>query len=138
MFTLPAVKVVFQSEDEDRAVHDIEYVKVLWEQSIQPLKNRWELAKEFDKHPYYKFELANGSSCIALPGNPDKIKSEHPTIVILDEAAIIVRGEHSYNVSIATRAPHVIALSSAWPGWFRNHTEFAAPVPWPDYPAEFK
>lgn len=134
MFTRPAVKVVFQSEDEDRAVHDVEYVKVLWEQSLDSLKSRWPLDKPLDKQPYFHIEMANGSSAIAIPGNPDKIKSEHPTIVIMDEAAIIQRGEHSFNVSAATRCPHLIALSSANPGWFRQATEFAVPVDWPEYP----
>lgn len=133
MFTRPAIKVVFQSEDEDRAVHDIEYIKVLWEQSLDSLKSRWPLDKPLDKQPYFHVAMANGSSAIAIPGNPDKMRSEHPTIAVLDEAAIISRGEQSFNVAAATRCLHLIALSSANPGWFRNMTEFASPVDWPEY-----
>jgi hypothetical protein len=132
-FTHPATCVVFQSEDEDRAVHDIEYCKVLWDQSPQNLKDMWPLAKELGKQPYNEFRLASASKLIGIPGDPDKIRSEHPTAVILDEAAHITEGEHSYNVAAATRCPHLIALSSAAPGWFRDYTEFAAPCDWPDY-----
>ena len=70
---------------------------------------------------------------IGIPGDPGKIRSEHPTIVVLDEGAHITEGEQSYNVAAATRCPHLVVLSSAWPGWFRDATEFATPVDWPNY-----
>lgn len=112
-FENAAVGTVFQSEDEDRAVHDIEYVKELWQNSDAPLKERWELKKPFEKQAYNRFELANGSWFQAITGDPDKIRSEHPTVVVLDEAAHIVRGMQSYSVAIATRCKYLWALSSA-------------------------
>ena len=132
-FTHPATCVVFQSEDEDRAVHDVQYCKVLWENSPEMLRDRWALAKPLEKQPYNEFRLANDSRLIGIPGDPDKIRSEHPTAVILDEAAHITEGEHSYNVAAATRCLHLVCLSSAKPGWFRETPEFALPVDWPDY-----
>lgn len=132
-FTCPATCVVFQSEDEDRAVHDIQYCKILWEQSMPELRDHWKLNKDLTKQPYNAFYLGNDSKMIGIPGNPDKMRSEHPSIVIFDEAAHIVEGERSYNVAAATRCPHLVALSSAHPGWFRNATEFASPVDWPVY-----
>ena len=132
-FTRPATCAVFQSEDEDRAVHNVEYCKVLWENSDELLKKTWELDKAIEKQPYNQFRLANGSKIIGIPGDPGKIRSEHPTIVVFDEAAHITEGEESYNVAVATRCPHLICLSSAWPGWFRDATEFATPADWPDY-----
>lgn len=132
MFTTPAVGVVFQSRDEDRAVHDVEYVKTLWEQSIQPLKDRWKLKRNFDKQPFNRFEMANGSWCLGITGGPDKIRSEHPTLVVLDEAAYI-ESDANYNVAVATKCKQIIALSSAAPGWFREFTEFARPAAWPEY-----
>lgn len=139
VFTRPAVRVVIQSEDEDRAVHDIEYAKVLWENSDPALKEQWPLEKPLEKQPYNELRLANGSSMVAIPGDPGKIRSEHPTIVVLDEAAHITEGEQSYNTASATRCPHLVSLSSAWPGWFRDVTEFSVPFVWPEYagvPAE--
>jgi hypothetical protein len=132
MFTYPAIKIVIQSRDEDRAVHDITYIKQLWDNSIDPLKKRWKLARPLEKQPYYSMEMANGSCALGITGDPDKIRSEHPTIVVLDEAAYI-ESDANYNVAIATRCKQIIALSSAKAGWFREYTEFAQPVEWPDY-----
>lgn len=132
-FTRPATCVVFQSEDEDRAVHNVEYCKILWENSDPLLQEEWELEKPLAKQPYNRMLLKNGSKIVGIPGDPGKIRSEHPTIVVLDEAAHITEGEESYNVAAATRCPHLICLSSAWPGWFRDATEFAMPADWPDY-----
>lgn len=132
MFTLPAFSVVFQSKDEARAVHCVECVKELWRNSIEPLRERWQLSRPIDSQPYNYLELKNGSWCIGIPGDPDKIRSAHPTIVALDEAAFIDSDEN-YNVAVATRCKQIIALSSARPGWFREFTEFAQPVDWPDY-----
>jgi hypothetical protein len=132
-FTHPATCIVFQSEDEDRAVHDVEYAKVLWRNSPEMLREEWRLAKPIEKQPYNEFRLANDSRLLGIPGDPDKIRSEHPTVVILDEAAHISEGERSYNVAAATRCLHLVCLSSANPGWFRDATEFAVPVDWPEY-----
>lgn len=132
-FTRPASCIVFQSEDEDRAVHSVGYCKTLWEHSPELLREQWTLAKPLDKQPYNEFRLANASRLVAIPGDPDKIRSEHPTAVILEEAAHIQEGERSFNVAAATRCPHLICVSSANPGWFRDATEFAMPVEWPEY-----
>lgn len=133
MFNTAATGVVFQSEDEDRAVNLVEYVKTLWDSSLEPLKRRWRPKKDTPawQQAYNSFELENGSYCVGIPGKPDKIRSAHPTVVILDEAAHIKRGEESFNVAQGTRCLHIICLSSAWPGWFQEATQDAIPVDWP-------
>ena len=52
---------VFQSQDEDRAVHDVENVKTLWSQSEPELQARWPLAKPMDKQPYNFLEPVTAS-----------------------------------------------------------------------------
>lgn len=136
MFTKPNIGVVFQSQDEDRAVHDVDYVKTLWVNSIPPLKDRWKLAQPFGKEAYSYFALANGSWCMGIPGNPGKIRSEHPTYVILDEAAHIEQFEASFNVAVRTMCPKIISLSSAAPGAFEQMVADAQPCNWP-YPLDF-
>lgn len=133
MFTQRNVGVVFQSEDEDRALHDVEYVKVLWDNSLPALRDRWKLALPFGQEGKNYFELANGSWCRAITGNPDKIRSQHPTYVVLDEAAHIVEFEASYNIAVRTLCKKIISLSSAAPGSFELMCETAKPVDWP-YP----
>lgn len=132
-FSHQAIGTIFQSEDEDRACHDVENVKTLWEQSEPEFKERWPLAKPLEKQPYFKLEMANGSWFKGIVGNPDKIRSDHPTIVVLDEAAFITKGDDSYNTAKATRCLKMICLSSAEPGWFEDFTRTAVPVDWPEY-----
>lgn len=133
MFTKEAIGVVIQSRDEDRSVHDVECIKVLWDRSPEALKERWPLKRDLMQQPYNKLQMANGSWCIGITGDPQKIRSHHPTIVMLDEAAHIDNGDANYNIAQATRCKQIICLSSAWPGWFREATEFATPAEWPDY-----
>jgi len=135
MFTQPATSVIFQSEDEERALHDVEYVKVLWENTLPELQARWKPYK--DRHPRDQpkesFTMENASWCKGIVGNPNKIRSEHPTIVILDEAAHIIRGEESFNIATATRCRYIVCLSSANPGWFADIVERADQIHWPDF-----
>jgi hypothetical protein len=132
-FTHPATCVAFQSRDERRALKCVEYVKTLWRNSIDPLKELWVLEKPVEKQPSHEFRLKNDSKFLALTGDPDNIRSEHPTIVVLDEAAFMERGEESYNTALATQSLHMIVLSSANPGWFEEVIERALPVRWPTY-----
>ena len=131
-FTHEATGVVFQSEDEDRAIHCVKCVKTLWEYSSETLQKRWPLRKELVKQPYNRMELANGTYFSGIVGDPDKVRSAHPTIFIMDEAAIVLRGEESWNVAVATRCPKMIALSSAYPGWMQERYLETAPCDWPE------
>lgn len=133
VFTKPATRVVIQSRDEDTAITCVRYAKALWSNSLPSLRSHWTLEKKIDNQPDHELTMATGSTLIAIPGDPDKARSAHPTIVILDEAAHMENGEESYNVAVATRCLHLILLSSANPGFFCDLVERAVPVPWPDY-----
>lgn len=130
-FTTPATSVVFQSEDEDRAVNDVRYAKTLWENSIPPLQAAWPLSKPLDKQTYNRLELANGSVLTGIVGNPLKINSLHPTIYIADEAALMTRWMDAYGSAVATKCPYLICNSSAYPGDYQNFIEPAEPCAWP-------
>lgn len=130
-FTNPATRIIVQSEDEDRSLNDIKMVKILWDRSDDLLKKKWPLKKELDRQVYNKFELANDSSFLAMVGNPDKIRSEHPTVVVLDEAAYMERGEEAYNVAAATRCLKILCLSSANEGWYEDWFQKSKPADWP-------
>lgn len=132
-FTHPAAGVVFQSKDEDRAVHCVNCVKILWEHSPELLRTRWGLKKPLEKQAYNRMEMANRSYFIGIPGDPDKVRSAHPSIFIMDEAAIIPQGEESLNVAKGTRCPKTIILSSAYPGFMEEVYQTTAPAEWPEY-----
>jgi phage FluMu gp28-like protein len=75
--------------------------------------------KTVEDQSVFRLELAGGGWLEALPGkNPDKIRSEHPTIVMMDEAAFNENGAEAYANAISTRPKKLLAISSANPGWF--------------------
>ena len=125
-------KVIFWAQDEDRALKPLEYCWTMWEQMTPRLKALWPLDRPRDRQGYNMLELARGGALLALPGkDPDKIRSEHPSIVMLDEAAFIDKGREAVAVALATRVPKLVALTSANPGWFRSVTKDAQPASWP-------
>lgn len=133
VFKRPATSCIIQSKDEDRAIHNVRYAKTLWEQSITPLRNRWTLERELVDQAQKSLKLANKSWVLGIVGDPDKIRSEHPTIVILDEAAHMPDGLESYSVAMHSKCKHLVALSSANPGWFDDLLQDAVPCDWPEY-----
>lgn len=132
-FTRSARKIVFQSEDEDRAVHGIDCCKELWKNAMPELQRRWPLKKDIEKQAFTVLELQNGSQIVGIPGNPDKIRSEHPSLIVFDEACHMTEFGESFGVAIATRTPKMVALSSADVGAFRDATRAAKPCEWPEY-----
>jgi hypothetical protein len=133
-FTHPGVGVIFQGPDERRALKCIEYIKILWENSIPELQHRWPLKKPLDKQPYNRLDMANRSWFLAIPGDADRIRSDHPTVVVFDEACSIVNWEENYNVAAGARTPKIISVSSAQPSPFSDLFDSCHPVDWPDYP----
>jgi phage FluMu gp28-like protein len=126
---------IFWCPDEDRAIKCIKYCKVFYGQQHEQLKTLYPLPrkkKAIDDQAVYRFELAAGGWLEALPGkNPDKIRSEHPTLVFMDEIAFNERGAEAYANAVSTRPQKLIAISSAYPGWFYDMIEPAETIPLP-------
>lgn len=126
----PATTVIFWAQDEDRALKPLEYCGVLWAQQHPNLKIEFPLEKPWREQGYNKKRLSNGSVLLALPGkDPEKIRSEHPTIIMMDEAAFIENGGEAFDIALATRVPKMVAVTSATPSWFRQATKNAVAVP---------
>lgn len=108
---------VVQTMKEGKAMELIAYAECLyrnqpdWLKRMHPLKstNATELNWE------------NGGRVLAVPGGEHQIRTYHPTIFIMDEAAFLPEAEQCYNSAKAS-SPHVqmIAVSSAGPGWFAD------------------
>lgn len=130
LFTRPHTGIVVQSADEARSIKVINYVKCLWRLSDPRLKARWKLKRPYERQPYDRFEIANGSWILGVAGDPDRIRSEHPTYVILDEAAFIASDEN-YNIAVATRCLKIICNSSAEEGWMHEVIRDARPDVFP-------
>lgn len=130
-FTTPGTRIVFQSRDEERSLKLVQYVRTLWEQSSPRLRQLWPLAKPLARQRYDGLDVANGSSLVGIVGSPDKIRSEHPTVYVADEAAFMPEFEACWAAASATRAPHLVALSSVQPSAFCDLVAGAEACDWP-------
>jgi hypothetical protein len=122
-------KGIFWSQDEDRSVALLDYAKVLYGQQDTIFRELWPLKRPMDRQNTTTLEFADGGKLIALPGkDPDKIRSEHPSILVVDEACFIDNGGEAFDIAISSKVPKVIVLSSAAPSWFRRLTKDARPI----------
>lgn len=135
-FTRPATGVVFQSTDLDRALNLIDYVKVLWQNSLDILKEMWRPRNGVppNKQSRDSFELDSGSYFHAVAGNIDKTRSSHPTVYVLDEAALHEDGKEVWETAKRSKALHLVAISTAKPGWYVEATDpsVVTAEDWPD------
>jgi hypothetical protein len=128
VMTRQPAKAIFWALDEARSLTLLDYARVLYEQQVDVLKQIFPLERPLERQSYNRLELKDGGILIALPGkDPDRIRSEHPTIVIIDEAAFIENGGESFDIALASRVPKLMCISSAAPGWFRRFTKDARP-----------
>jgi len=133
--TRPATGIVVQSRDEARAKKLIAYAKILYSQSDPEWQRRHPLTKAITSQPDTEIKWANNSWMKAITGTPDSIRSEHPTVVIFDEAAFMDEFEECFNVSRGAKPLHMWALSSAEKGPFFDLLEDAVPCDWGGAPA---
>jgi hypothetical protein len=123
-------KAILWAQDERRAVMLRDYVWVLYEQQGSILKELYPVPRPRLKQSYDKLELSDGGLLIALPGkDPNVIRSEHPTLLVVDEACFIDNGGEAFDIALASRVPKVLLVSTAAPSWLRRLTKNATPVP---------
>lgn len=122
--TVPEQEIIVQSQTEKKGVELIGYAKTLWEQQpawlreMFPLKAGYQLS-EMARN---EFSLANGSRILAFPQGAEKIKTFHPSVLIMDEAAFQPEGQAAYADALPV-AQYIIGLSSAGPGWYADLIE---------------
>lgn len=123
-------KGIFMAQDQDRAVVLRDYVWTLYEQQHPSLQKLFPVPRPRKAQSFDKLELSDGGLLIALPGkDPDKIRSEHPSLVVFDEACFIEYGGEAFDVALASRVPKVLLISTAAPSWIRRITKNAVPEP---------
>lgn len=119
---------IFWCPDQDRAQQCTDYAWILHEQMAPWLKNLYPLDRPRNRQAKYRVELKHGGWLEALPGkDPDKIRSAHPTIVMMDEACFNEEGAEAYDNAVSTKPLKMLVVSSAAPSWFRELTEPAKP-----------
>jgi hypothetical protein len=121
-------KAIYWAQDEDRSLGLLNYSWTLYEQQTAALRGLFPLDRARERQSYRQLEWKDGGQLLALPGkDPDKIRSEHPTIVVMDEACFIENGGEAFDVAISSKVPRVLVISSAAPSWFRRVTKVAVP-----------
>jgi hypothetical protein len=119
-------KAVFWAQDQDRAVILRDYAWTLWEQQDERLKSLYPVVRPRERQAFDRLEFALGGSIVALPGkDPNKIRGEHPSILLIDEAAFIENGAEAFDVALSSRVQKVIVISSQAPSWFYRVTKTA-------------
>ena len=122
-------RAIFWAQDEDRATALLDYAWVLYDQMDDQLKAIYPLERPRDQQSFKELELRDGGLIKALPGkDPQKIRSEHPTILVLDEADFIDNGAEAFDVAIASKVPWVLAISTPNPGWMSFMCSTALPI----------
>jgi hypothetical protein len=120
---------IYWAQDEDRAVGLLNYSKTLYGQQDAIFKAIFPLERQMDRQAEKEWRLKDGGIFLALPGkDPDKIRSLHPTQLVIDEACFIENGGEAFDVAISSRVPKVLVISSAAPSWFRRFTKDARPI----------
>jgi len=115
--TLPGQEFIFQSQTQDKAEELIGYAKILWDNQEPWLKAEFPLDRKLAELPKDLVRWANGSRIVGIPNDPEKIRSYHPTGLLMDEAAFME--EFRRNLETAMHAcQFIVALSSAGPSEF--------------------
>jgi len=117
--TNPGVEVLFQSQTEEKAAELVDYAKCLYDRQDDDIKALYPLAQPLAKQSNLELNFRDGNRIVGIPHGADKIRSYHPTGLLIDEAAFIPDAGQSFDESIAA-CQKIAVLSSANTGWFES------------------
>jgi hypothetical protein len=106
---------IIQTMKEPKAMELIAYAHCLYNNQPEWLRARHPLKSSNST----ELNWENGGRVLGVPGGEHQIRTYHPTIFIMDEAAFLPEAEQCYNSAKASSpSVQMIAVSSAGPGWF--------------------
>ena len=120
----PYAQVIQMSEKEDKATKLVGYSKCLydqqaeWQRKAHPLKGNYFKTRP-GKDKELELKLANGAEIIGVASGANALPSYHPSLVILDEAALWPEAALSYQLALPVAA-QIVLVSTARPGWFEE------------------
>jgi len=117
--TNPGVEVLFQSQTEEKAAELVDYGKCLYDRQDDDIKALYPLAQPLAKQSRLELNFRDGNRIVGIPHGADKIRSYHPTALLIDEAAFIPDAGQSFDEAIAA-CQKIAVLSSANTGWFES------------------
>jgi hypothetical protein len=95
------------------------YARTLWERQPREIREAFPLSARMEDLPADKLSFKNGSVIMAVGKGADQVRSYHPTIYVMDEAAHMDEAEASFGAASPV-ADQIIAVSSAAGGWFAD------------------
>ena len=110
--TNPGVEVLFQSQTEEKAAELVDYAKCLYDRQDDDIKALYPLAQPLAKQSNLELNFRDGNRIVGIPHGADKIRSYHPTGLLIDEAAFIPDAGQSFDEAIAA-CQKIAVLSSA-------------------------
>ncbi len=119
----PRTRVIVQSEKDEKGILLIKgkgvpgYARTLYERQSPRLQAQFPLTKPMEEMPEDQISWANGSVIQSVPAGARQIASQHPSLVIFDEAAHIDEYAEALSV-VEPVAPKIVSLSSVAPGAF--------------------
>lgn len=132
MCTQPDTRVIIQSADQPRAAKIIDKMKILIMNSTDRLRNKWLGKADYDlfSQSYTEINLPNGSSAGAFASGEDKIRFEHGTIYIFDEASLEPELIECVTNALAAKTPFIWLIATAKPGPLNEVWKECKQVPW--------
>lgn len=113
-------RILFQTQEENKAIELIDYAKCLYKSQPQWLKDAFPLTKDIDTQEARILSFANGSEIWALVGGASKIRSYHPWGYLNDESSFQPEAGECYTEALAAAKGKIIFNSSAGPGWYAD------------------
>jgi len=83
------------------------------------IKAQYPPAQPLPKQSSLELNFVGGNRIVGIPHGADKIRSYHPTALLIDEAAFIPDAGQSFDEAIAA-CQKIAVLSSANTGWFES------------------
>jgi hypothetical protein len=71
------------------------------------------------KQNWLELAFGNDSRIVGIPSGAAKVRSYHPTALLMDEAAFIPDASDSFNEAISA-CQKIVVVSSAGPGFFES------------------
>jgi hypothetical protein len=105
---------IVQSMKDDKAQELVEYAAILHRNQPDWLRARHPIAHQSRND--IRFE--HGGRILGVPAGEHQIRTYHPTMYIMDEAAFLPEAQACWSTVHAAGTPQMIAISSAGPGWF--------------------
>jgi hypothetical protein len=115
----PGIEVLFQSHTKDKAAELVEYAKCLYDRQKPALNVAYPLPVATNNQERLELDFGGRSKIIGIPHGSDKIRSYHPWVLFIEEAACVPDAGESYDEAVSA-CQKIIVVSSANVGWFES------------------